>query len=201
MNYYQHFVNYVSQMDPSKCKYFDESGFKLTTAHINYGHGLVGEKYVEVGRLVDNPNTTLNLLVSINGINHFNFVDGASDTDTFINFFFEAACSVSENGFPALEPGDLVIVDNCSILRFKGEIRVRNFLQQMGIGYISLPRCSPELNIAENCFLKVKTVFKQERFSNIVRSNLNVAIGQALQEIIINDVKEFCVATGCLNVQ
>jgi hypothetical protein len=103
MNYYQHFVNYVSQMDPSKCKYFDESGFKLTTAHRNYGHGLVGEKCVEVGRLVDNPNTTLNLLVhvSINGINHFNFVDGASKTDTFVNFFFEAANSVSENGFPA----------------------------------------------------------------------------------------------------
>jgi hypothetical protein len=38
MNYYQHFVNYVSQMDPSKSKYFDESGFKLTTAQINYGH-------------------------------------------------------------------------------------------------------------------------------------------------------------------
>ena len=116
-------------MDPSKCKYFDESCFKLTTAHINYGHGLVGEKYVKVGILVDNPNTTLNLLVSINGINHFNFVDGASNTDTFINFFFEATCSVSENGFPALEPGDLVIVDNCSIFRFKGEIRVRTFLQ------------------------------------------------------------------------
>jgi hypothetical protein len=45
--------NYVSQMDPSKCKYFDESGFKLTTAHINYGYGLVGEKCVEVRRLVD----------------------------------------------------------------------------------------------------------------------------------------------------
>ena len=35
MNYYQHFVNYVSQMDPSKCKYVDESGFNLTTAHRN----------------------------------------------------------------------------------------------------------------------------------------------------------------------
>jgi hypothetical protein len=132
MNYYQHFVNYVSQMDPSKCKYVDESGFNLTTAHRNYGHGLVGEKCAEVGRLVDNPNTTLNLLVSINGINHFNFVDGASNTDTFVNFFFEAANSVSENGFPALDPGDLVIVDNCSIHRFNGEVRVSNFFTTDG---------------------------------------------------------------------
>ena len=70
----------------------------------------------------------------------------------------------------------------------------------MGIGYIFLPRYSPELNIAENCFLKVKTVLKQERFLNIVRSNLKVAIGQNLQEITMHDLKEFCVATGCLNV-
>ena len=70
------------------------------------------------------------------------------------------------------------------------------------ISYIFvLPRYSPELNIAENCFLKVKTVLKQERFLNIVRANLKVAIGQALQEITIHDLKEFCFATGCLNVQ
>ena len=75
------------------------------------------------------------------------------------------------------------------------------FLQQMGIGYIFLPRYSTELNIAEHCFLKVKTVLKQERFLNIVSANLKVAIGQALQEITIHDLKEFCVATGCLNVQ
>jgi transposase len=57
----------------------------------------------------------------------------------------------------------LVIVDNCPIHRFNGEVRVSKFfLQQMGVGYIFLPRYSPELNIAENCFLKVKTVLKQE---------------------------------------
>jgi hypothetical protein len=47
----------------------------------------------------------------------------------------------------------------------------------------------------------VKTVLKQERFLNIVSANLKVAIGQALQEITIHDLKELCVATGCLNVQ
>jgi uncharacterized sporulation protein YeaH/YhbH (DUF444 family) len=57
------------------------------------------------------------------------------------------------------------------------------------------------MNIAENCFLKVKTVLKQQRFLNIVRANLKVAIRQTLQEITIHDLKEFCVATGCLNVQ
>ena len=187
-------------MDPSKCKYFDESGFKLTNAHKNYGHSQTGVRCVEVGRLIENPNTTLNLMVSINGINHFNFVDGASNTDTFVDFFHEAANSVSENGFSALEPGDLVIVDNCPIHRFNGEVRVSNFLIQMGIGYIFLPRYSPELNIAENCFLKIKTLLRQERFFDVVRANLKVAIGQAAKEITVHDLKEFGKATGCLNV-
>jgi uncharacterized sporulation protein YeaH/YhbH (DUF444 family) len=57
------------------------------------------------------------------------------------------------------------------------------------------------MNIAENCFLKVKTVLKQQRFLNSVRANLKVAIRQTLQEITIHDLNEFCVATGCLNVQ
>jgi transposase len=94
----------------------------------------------------------------------------------------------------------LVIVDNCPIHRYNGKYVWVICLQQMGVGYIFLPRYSPELNIAENCFLKVKTVLKQERFLNIVRSNLKVAIGQNLQEITMHDLKEFCVATGCLNV-
>ena len=46
------------------------------------------------------------------------------------------------------------------------------------------------MNIAENCFLKVKTVLKQQRFLNIVRANLKVAIRQTLQEITIHDLKE-----------
>ena len=127
-------------MNPSKCKYFDESGFKLTVAHRNYGHSGVGKRCIEVGRLVENPNTTLNLLVSVNGVCHYNFLDGASNTETFVDFFFEAANSTSDNGLPSLEPGDLVIVDNCPIHRFNGEVRVNNFLCRIGIRYIFLPQ-------------------------------------------------------------
>ena len=57
-------------------------------------------------------------MVSINGINHFIFVDGVSNTDLFVDFSQETANSVSENGFTALETGYLVIVDNCPIHRF-----------------------------------------------------------------------------------
>ena len=115
-------------------------------------------------------------------------------------FFNQAANAYSEHGMPALEPGDLVIVDNCPIHRLNREVRVSNFLHRMGIEYIFLPRYSPELNIAENCFLKIKTILKQEKFTNLIRANLKVAITTAVNEISVRDIKAFCKATGYLNV-
>ena len=76
------------------------------------------------------------------------------------------------------------MVDNCPIHRFNGEVHGSNSLEQMGVGQIVLPRYSSELNIAENCFLKVKTVLKQEGFLNIVRANLKVVIEKRSQFMI-----------------
>ena len=70
-------------MDPCKCKYFDGSVFKLTNTHRNYDQA--GERCVEVGRLIEKPNTTLNLIASINGINHLHFADGANK-GIFVDF-------------------------------------------------------------------------------------------------------------------
>ena len=35
----------------------------------------------------ENPNTTLNMLVSLNGVEYFNLIDGATNTAEFLNFF------------------------------------------------------------------------------------------------------------------
>ena len=110
-----------------------------TVCHRNYGHSLVGEKCVEVGRFVENPNLTLNLLVSLDGVSHFNFIDGTSNTDTFVAFWEEAAESYSEDGMPALEPGDIIVVDNCPIHRHEGELRTSFFLDRIGVQYVFLP--------------------------------------------------------------
>ena len=48
-----------------------------------YGHAPVGERRVEVIRKRKNPNTTLNMLVSINGVENYNLIDGATDTAEF----------------------------------------------------------------------------------------------------------------------
>ena len=70
-----------------------------------YGHAPC-ERCAEVIRRQETPNTTLNLLVSLNGAEYYNLIDGATDTMQFLNFFEEAANAVNfETRRPALEVG------------------------------------------------------------------------------------------------
>ena len=50
---------------------------------------------IEVEIKLENPNTTLNLLVSLNGVEYYDMLDGATDTVQFLNFFEEAANAVN----------------------------------------------------------------------------------------------------------
>lgn len=200
LNYTQDFITYASRANPQKLKFFDESGFKVTVCHRNYGHSKVGEPCIEIGRYVENRNLTLNLLVSLSGVCYFNFLDGPSNTQSYIQFWEEAAESVNENATSALEPGDIVIIDNCPIHRNNGELVVSNFLDRMGIEYMFLPTYSPDLNPVESCFSQIKSILKQERFAGMAVANLKVAIGEAIKEISVDNIAGYYRATGYINV-
>ena len=188
MTYTQAFIDYLSQKDPRKIKYFDESGFNITACHKMYGHSLKGEKCVEIGKFIQDPNITLNFLVSLNGVAYFNLENGPSTTEKFINFWHEAAESVNDQGDRPLLPGDIIVLDNCAIHKNEGERHVSNFLDRMGIEYLFLPTYSPDLNPAENCFQKIKSLLKQERYQYVSNANLKVAVGNAISEITLNEI-------------
>jgi hypothetical protein len=100
-------------------------GIKSPDAGIRlYGHVPVGERYVKVERKLKNPNTTLNLLVSLNGVEYYNMLDAATDTVQFLNFFEEVANAVNfETTRPALEVGDIVVMDNLAVRHYEvGEL-------------------------------------------------------------------------------
>ena len=83
----------------------------------------VGERCVEVERKLQNPNTTLNLLVSLNGVEYYNMLDGPTDA---VNF---------ETAQPALEVGDIIVMDNLSVHHYEGregEV-LEEYLAEMGI--------------------------------------------------------------------
>lgn len=155
MQYTQTYIDFVSQINPRKVKFFDESGFKTTVAHRFYGHSKYNERAIELGRFIPNANITLNLFVSLVGPAYFKFVDGPFNAQVlnFLNLA-EASETFTPSGVPAIEPGDVIIVDKCSIHKYQAEIELTRFFNRMGVTYFVLPTYSPDLNPAERCFNK-----------------------------------------------
>ena len=64
----QLFNNYLSSKDPRRLKFFDEAGIKIPDVGTRaYGHKAKGTCCIGVSRNLESPNTTLSMLVSLNG--------------------------------------------------------------------------------------------------------------------------------------
>ena len=138
----------------------DFSGFFLPdTLKRRYGHALKGQP-VEVSGKTRSPHLTLNLMIGLDGVAYANVVEGATDTDRYLNFFHKAANYVIDMGRHALFAGDIVIVDNCATHRNRGELILGRYLAIQGIQYAFLPTYSLDLNPVELCFRHVKTLME-----------------------------------------
>ena len=63
IDYCQDFLNFLSKVDPYKTKCFDEAGFRSPDCgRPNYGHSPVNTPCIDVGRYLNSPNVTFNLL-------------------------------------------------------------------------------------------------------------------------------------------
>ena len=133
--YTQLFINYLSSKDPRRLKFFDEAGVKIPDVGTGtYGHSAKGTRSVEVARKLESPNTTSNMLVSLNGPEYYNVVNGATSTVRFLSFFEEAGEAVDiETGRPCLEVGDIVIMDNLSSHHYEGGQILEEWFNTMGI--------------------------------------------------------------------
>lgn len=135
---------------------------------------------MEIIRKVESPNATLNLLISVNGPEYFNIVDGATNTIHFWNFFFEASQAANATtGRPALEVGNIIVMDNLAVHHYEGGTVLEEFLAEMGIELIFTPTYSPDLNPIELCFNKIETELNGH-YSNDVRNNLKLAVTEAI---------------------
>ncbi|XP_028397235.1 uncharacterized protein LOC114521047 [Dendronephthya gigantea] len=191
------FVNYLSSKDPKKIKFFDESGVKTPDIGTRrYGHAPLGQRCVEVIRKMESPNITLNLLVSLDGPMYFNLVEGPTNTIQFLNFFAEASEAtnlMSER--PAIEVGDIIVMDNLGIHHYDGGRILEEYLEEMGVELIFTPTYSPDLNPVELCFAKVKTKLNGE-FSDTVHENLKLAVMDAVETITPTDMVGYYQATS-----
>jgi hypothetical protein len=82
--YTQIFMDYLSSKNPNSLKFFDEAGVKYPNVGMRlYGHAPKGELCVEVVKKCESPNATINMIVSLNGAEYYDIIDGASNTYEF----------------------------------------------------------------------------------------------------------------------
>ena len=198
LRYTENFLQVIANSDPVRLRFFDESGFNSRDCTCRYGHSERGTRCVEVERYTKTSNLTLNMLIGMDGVKYANTLHGASDTDTFLQFFAEAAEADSDSG-PALAAGDIVVVDNAPIHHHRARHVLSLFLQNIGIQLVYTPRYSPEFNPAEFSFGYIKTLLRGSNFKNLVHSNLEVAIYRAIQTITAADARSFFRRTGLFN--
>ena len=186
MAYTQVFIDVLNNVNPGRLKFFDESGFQLPgCCKPVYGHSRKGDIAVEVHRGQKTPNLTLNLLIGVSGVSCANILDGASNTDTFLIFFHEALHYTDNNGNPCLNPGDIVVVDNCAFHRFRGERVMVVMLGFAGIEYVFTPVYSPTMNSL--CFNHIKTLLRSPELRAVAQDNLHYAIMTAVNRITPSD--------------
>ena len=98
------YIMQMSELDPSRVHFLDESSVKRTTGNRKYGHAFKGKPAMEVKRYASNCNYTVNLLQSIFGITIFGILNSASNGPEMLAFFNESL---------NIANGDTVIMDNC----------------------------------------------------------------------------------------
>ena len=137
-------------------------------------------------------------LIGMDGVKYANTLHGASDTNTFLHFFTEAAEADSDAG-PALAAGDIVVVDNAPIHHHRARQILTLFLQNIGIQLVYTPRYSLDFNPAEFSFGYIKTLLRGPEYRDLVHGNLEVAIYRAIQTITAADTRSFFRRTGLFN--
>mgnify|MGYP002260040060 FL=1 len=155
---------------------------------------------MEVMKKAESPNTTLNMLVSLDGPEYYNLIDGATNTMQFLQFFEEAGnCVNLQAGRPCLQVGDIIVMDNLSVHHCEGGEILEVWLEEMGIELIYLPTYSPDLNPREFCFNKVKALLNGE-FQELTHTNTKLAVMEAVERITTEDMAGFYEGTSYLFV-
>ena len=204
MAYTQVFIDYLNSKDPYTLKFFDECGLKLPQhASRTHGHAPVGERAIEIQRYAETLNTTVNLMCSLTGVDYANTVPGSADTVDFLRFFEEAYMSINiRTARPVLEPGSVIVMDNCAMHHNHGGQILQEFLSDLDIELVYMPAYSPDFNPAEYVFGKMRTLTKY-RFGN----NTSITLAQCIQNMYTSlefispgDMKGFFEVTGYLEV-
>ena len=174
----------LSGIDPARLVFVDESSTNIALAP-RYGRAPKGRR--ARGSAPRNWGKNLTLISSISlegGIGPSLSIEGSSDTASFGLYLREFLC-------PALQPGQIVVMDNLSVHR---SAWVRELVEQKGAEVLLLPAYSPDFNPIEEAFSKVKGILRKAKART--REALFDATHRALCAVTLEDARGFFAHCG-----
>ena len=161
-------------LDLDKLVFFDESGVNTLMARTR-GRSPKGRRLVDSAPAGRYTTMTLMSAVRMDGVVAPMLLDGPVNAETFAGYV--EACLV-----PALEPGDILIMDN--LPAHKSE-RITKAVEDAGCTLVYLPPYSPDLNPIENMWSKVKAILRKTAARTF--EALLDAVDEALRAITFED--------------
>ncbi len=124
-------------------------------------------------------NVTLISSISLEGVGPSMSIEGSSDKESFSLYLREVLC-------PALERGQLVVMDNLSVHRGAW---VKELVEERGASVLLLPSYSPDLNPIEEAFSKIKHSLRKAKARTL--EALFEATHHALAAVTAEDARGF----------
>ena len=130
-----------------------------------------------------------------------NTVQSACDTIHFLQFFGEAGNAANmETGRPALEVGDILVMDNCATHHFAGGEALQEWLNERNIELVYTPTHSPDFNPVKFVFNKMRSVMRYELWE-LTNENIELAAVQAAVDFVTsNDMVNFFRFTSYIDI-
>jgi transposase len=173
----------VCCVDPEHLVFVDETGTHTSLAPL-YGYAPIGERaFFEIPRN-RGKNTTLLTSMTIEGMGPSLAVEGATTSRVFETYVEWVLA-------PALEPGQLVVMDNLGAHLPK---RIGELIEERGCKLIYLPSYSPDLNPIEEALSKIKHILR--KIGARTKELLIEAMGCALAAVSVQDVRGFFAHCG-----
>jgi transposase len=165
-------------VDPRRLVFVDESSTNVAMV-LRYARAPRGRRAFGKAPRNWGPNVTLISSITLGGMGASMSIEGSVDGESFGLFLREALC-------PALEPDQIVVMDNLSVHKGKA---VKELVEERGCQLWFLPAYSPDLNPIEEAFSKVKGILRKAKARTL--DALFEATGEALGAVSKGDAHGF----------
>jgi transposase len=166
----EEFITRIATIEPKSLVFLDESGVTTSMTRL-FARSEGGGRIYEA--MPDSRWKILTIIgaMSLRGMIATMTIEEATDGDIFRAYVEQVLCA-------ALQPGDVVVMDNLSSHKVSG---VREMIEKAGAEVLYLPPYSPDLNPIEIAWSKLKKILRDAKART--KEALEKAIAEAIKLI------------------